>query len=361
MRRSPAPYSLPIIPRSLPSEIVGGEHFITTDLLDLLAGRTPSPGDPEAEALSREQALRASSVPSMSTSGGSSSAILVPGSEAGSICPAGLPLPRKRIGPAPRVLTIKKKRTAQGKSARGAHVEDFIPWVRSEPNRPSLSEEEEEEEEMTGLLDRYAARKRKRQEEAEREAERAEGLVRPPMDGGSEIQRIVIPASPETRSNDQSGSEDIARENPREEAPIPHALQVVHPPERPESRPGAAKLALTGRKKSLLPDRILLNSYLPSCGPTPVMEEVTIPGPDNIKSILHRLKPFNRSKSVADCLDDLYPRMLRLPVRAREARQGEEYSVVVPVSTIKEDIYQIVEDGMHIHNRNFVQRAELLK
>ena len=66
-------------------------------------------------------------------------------------------------------------------------MEDFIPWVRSEPSRPSLLEEEEEEEEMTGLLDHYATKKRKRQEEVEREAKRAEGSVRPPMDGGLEI------------------------------------------------------------------------------------------------------------------------------------------------------------------------------
>ena len=101
VRRNPAPYSLPIIPRSLPSEIMGGEHFITTDLLDLLAGRAPSLGDPKSEALSREQALRASSVPSTSTSKGSSSALVVPSPEAGSICSARLPLPRKRIDPAP--------------------------------------------------------------------------------------------------------------------------------------------------------------------------------------------------------------------------------------------------------------------
>ena len=186
-----------------------------------------------------------------------------PGPEAGSIFPTGLPLPRKRIDPAPRVLTIKKKRTTQGKSARGAQVEDFIPWVRSEPSQPSLLKEEEEEEEMAGFLDRYAARKRKRQEEAKREAELAEGSVLPPMDGGSEIQTIVIPASPEMGSNDQPGSKDIAREELREEAPIPHALQVVHPPERLESRPSVAKLVLKGRKKLFPPNRILLNSYLP--------------------------------------------------------------------------------------------------
>ena len=252
---------------------------------------------------------------------------------------------------------IKKKRTTQGKSTRGGQVEDFIPWVRSEPNRPSLSEEEE----MTGLLDRYAARKRKRHEEAEREAERADGSVRPLMDGGSEIQTILIPASPEMGSNDQSVLEDIAREEPREEAPIPPALQVVHPPERPEGHLGAAKFALTECKKPLSLDRILLNSYLPPRGPALVMEEVVVPRLDDIKSIFHRWKPFNRGEYAADRLDDLYPRTLRLPVRARGSGQGEEFSVAVPVGTIKEDIYQIVEDRMQIRNQNFVQTEELVK
>ena len=48
VRRSPTPYSLPIIPRSLPSEIVGREHFVNTDLPDFLVARAPSPWDPEA-------------------------------------------------------------------------------------------------------------------------------------------------------------------------------------------------------------------------------------------------------------------------------------------------------------------------
>ena len=87
-----------------------------------------------------------------------------------------------------------------------------------------------------------------------------------------------------------------------------------------ESRPGAAGLTLTWRKRSLPPDRILINSYLPSRGPAPAMEEVTAPKLDDVKSILHRWRPFNRGESAADRLDDLYPRMLRLPVRAREAR-----------------------------------------
>ena len=86
------------------------------------------------------------------------------------------------------------------------------------------------------------------------------------------------------------------------------------------------------------PDRILLNPYLPPRGPAPAMEEVTVPGPDDIKLILHRWRPFNRGESAVDRLDDLYPRTLRMPVTAREAGLGEEYSAAVLVGTIKEDI-----------------------
>ena len=47
-------------------------------------------------------------------------------------------------------------------------MKDFVPWVPLESCRPSDLEEGEEEEEMIGLLDSYAARKRKQQESSER-------------------------------------------------------------------------------------------------------------------------------------------------------------------------------------------------
>ena len=79
----------------------------------------------------------------------------------------------------------------------------LFPLIQTyEPGWPSASEEGEEEEEMTGLLDRYAARKRKRQEDAEREADRAEGSNRLPTDVGSKMQAIVVLGSPEMGSND---------------------------------------------------------------------------------------------------------------------------------------------------------------
>ena len=108
-------------------------------------------------------------------------------------------------------------------------------------------------------------------------------------------------------------------------------------------------------------DRILQNSYLPSRGPTLVMDEVKAPGPDDVKRILHRWRPFNRGESAADRLDDLYPRTLRMPVTVQEADLGEEYSVAVLVGTIKKDIQQIVQDEMQIRNRNYVKSTELVK
>ena len=50
-----------------------------------------------------------------------------------------------------------------------------------------------------------------------------------------------------------------------------------------------------------------------------------------------------------------------MPVAARAGGLGEEYSVVVPVGIIKEDLHQIIEDGMQVRNRNLVQSTELVK
>ena len=195
-------------------------------------------------------------------------------------------------------------------------MKDFIPWVRPESSLPAVLEEEEDEEEMTGLLDRYTARKQKRQESAEREADQAEGSNRPSTDGGSKMQAIIILSSPEMGSSDQSGLEGVALGELREVTPIPLALQVIHPPDRAESHRDKAKLARAGGKKLLLLDRILLNSYLPPRGSASAMEEVTVLGPEDIKHILHRWKPFNRGESATNRPDDLYPRTLRMLVNA---------------------------------------------
>ena len=96
-------------------------------------------------------------------------------------------------------------------------MKDFVPWVCPKPRWPFASEEEEGEEEMTGLLDRYVARKRKRQEDAKREADWAEGSSWVPTDEGSVMQAIVIPGSLKMGSSDQLGPEDVALEELRED------------------------------------------------------------------------------------------------------------------------------------------------
>ena len=52
--------------------------------------------------------------------------------------------------------------------------------------------------------------------------------------------------------------------------------------------------------------------------------------------------------------------MLRMPIAVRDEGYGEEYSVSVPASTIKEDLQQMIEDGMQVRNRNFAQSTELV-
>ena len=113
---------------------------------------------------------------------------------------------------------------------------------------------------------------------------------------------------------------------------------MIHPPDWAEIQSNMPKLARIGCKRPLLPDRILLNSYLPPRGPAPPMEEVVVLGPKGIKHITHRWKPFNQGESIADRLEDLYLRMLRMLVAARTGGLGEEYSVAVLAGIIKEDL-----------------------
>ena len=49
---SPFPYIAPVIPRMLPREVVGGEHFVLADLLKSISGSSSQEGsarEPQAE------------------------------------------------------------------------------------------------------------------------------------------------------------------------------------------------------------------------------------------------------------------------------------------------------------------------
>ena len=60
-----------------------------------------------------------------------------------------------------------------------------------------------------------------------------------------------------------------------------------------------------------------------------------------------------------DRLNNLYPHMLRVPVAAQGMGLGEDYSVSIPTGTRKEDIERIIDDGIEVRNRNYVQTGKI--
>ena len=95
------------------------------------------------------------------------------------------------------MIKIKRKGVAGRRNAPGSKREDFVPWVSAEHKD---FQDFEEEERMTGQLDRYAARKRKRQLSSDGESDialaQAAGPSQPVAEGGSDMQAIIIPGSP---------------------------------------------------------------------------------------------------------------------------------------------------------------------
>ena len=163
VRRNPAPYTLPVIPRSLPSNIVEGEHFVIADLRCLISSSARPSGGLVVEASSRVQGAGSASGSSTSPSEDSTSAHPVPSQRTRSSLPERLPLPEGVAGSAPRVIKIKRKGAAGRRDAPRSKEEDFVPWVSAEHENFQDLEEEDWEDRMTRLLDRYAAHKRKRQ------------------------------------------------------------------------------------------------------------------------------------------------------------------------------------------------------
>ena len=206
VRHHPAPYTLPVIPRPLPTDVVEGEHFVIADLRHLVSSSACSSRDPVVEASSRVQGARSPSRPSTSSSGGSSSSHPSPSQRTRNSHPERLPSPVQVAESAPRVVKINRKGASGRRNALGSKGEDFVPWVRADTEDPQDLEEEERDERMAGLLDRYVTHKRKRQVSSGGESDTAPAQTmglsqpaadgQPTADGGSEGQAIIISASP---------------------------------------------------------------------------------------------------------------------------------------------------------------------
>ena len=89
--------------------------------------------------------------------------------------------------------------------------------------------------------------------------------------------------------------------------------------------------------------------------------EISAPEVEEVKDILRRWKPFHLEASSTDRLDNLYPHIYQVPVVARGMGLREDYSVTLPASTPKEDFLQIIDNGIQVWNRNFVQSIELVR
>ena len=131
VRRNPAPYTLPIIPRQLPSDIVEGEHFVIVDLRRLISSSACSSNSPIVEASSRVQGAGRASGSSTSPSKDSSSAHPVPSRRTRSSRPEWLPLPEPVAGSAPRVIKIKQKGAASDGMRLGLRGRISFPGLAS--------------------------------------------------------------------------------------------------------------------------------------------------------------------------------------------------------------------------------------
>ena len=131
------------------------------DVRRLASDSANSSKDPVVEASSRVQGAQSASGLYSSSSRGSdlSSA---PGQGARGCHPERI-LPVAQIAEAaPRVVKVKRKRALKRQNVSGSRGENFIPWIPDVTGWPQDLEEEERMERTTRLLDRYAARKRKR-------------------------------------------------------------------------------------------------------------------------------------------------------------------------------------------------------
>ena len=101
LSRNPAPYSIPVISRPLPTKIVEGEHYVTIDLLNLLPSSSSPSREPKTEAIGRELVIFALTGQPSSASEDSGPAPQVSRQDEGGSHLERLPLARKGSRPAP--------------------------------------------------------------------------------------------------------------------------------------------------------------------------------------------------------------------------------------------------------------------
>ena len=183
----------------------------------------------------------------------------------------------------------------------------------------------------------------------------------PIVDGSSGDQAIIIPWSPELWPTGQTEPDRAARSESNEDDPAPSALQVIPPSNLAEEQPSRSKYMRFRLPRPHRSDQVITENYLPPRGPERSRVEVSAPGAEEVKDILRRWEPFHRAESTADRLGNLYPHIYRMPMVARGLGLREDYTVTLPATTSKEDFLKIIDDGIQVQNRSFVQSTELVR
>ena len=268
------------------------------------------------------------------------------------------------------MVKVKRKRALKRRNAPGSRCENFIPWVPVDADCPQDLEEERMER-AAGLFDRYAARKRKRRVSSSEEsdvvpiqsAELSQPTFddQPAADGSSGDRAITIPGSLELGPSGESEKDGAGQPESNVGDPAPRALQVILPSDQGEKRPSKSKFTRSGLPRPTRPIEVLTLNYLPPRKLEPPRVEISALGVEEVKDILRRWEPFHREASAAGRLNNLYPYIYRVPVTARGMGLHEDYSVNLPTSTPKKYFQQILDDGIQVRNRNFVQSTELVR
>ena len=191
------------------------------------------------------------------------------------------------------------------------------------------------------------------------------------MTGSSGERAITISGSPELGQTGESGPNGAIQPESGPDGAIhpesgvgdlaPIALQVIPPSDPGERKTGKSQFSRSGLPKPTRLVELLTLNYTPPRGPEPPRVEVMTPGVEEVKGILRRWEPFHREASATDRLKNLYPYIYWVPIVDRGMGLHENYFVNLPASTLKEDFQQIVNDGILVRNRNFLQLTELVR
>ena len=183
----------------------------------------------------------------------------------------------------------------------------------------------------------------------------------PAANGSSRDQAIIIHCSPELGPTSRTEPDGADRLESNEDGPTPTALQVIPPSNQTEEQQSRSKYMRSRLPRPHRSDQVITDSYLPPRGPEPPREEVSALGAEEVKDILRHWEPFHRGAFAADRLGNLYLHIYQVLVVARGLGLREDYTVTLLASTPNEDFLQIIDDGIQVRNRNFVQSIKLVR